>query len=342
MCDVSFSVIHPPAVAMSNLLQNTSLWNWDVLEARNTSHAPSWELEPVPVIIINPWDVLLCVTGTLMSCENAVVIALIAYTPTLRAPMFVLIGSLAFADLLAGLGLILNFIVTYIIDSGFVTLLSAGLLITAFSASVLNILAITVDRYLSLYNALTYHTERTVTFTYITLVLLWATSATLGSLPVLGWNCLEDESTCSICRPVNKSNAAALAVSFLLIFALILQLYLQICKIAFRHAQQIAVQRQFMTASHSSSTTKGVSTLTTILGTFAFCWVPLAMYSLVADTRFPVIYTYATALPAICHSIINPMIYAFRNPEILRSLRIACCGCMPYRFTMRPRTPSDV
>lgn len=326
---------------MSNLLQNTSLLNWDVLEGRNASAAPSWELEPVPAIV-NPWDVLLCVTGTLMSCENAVVIALIAYTPTLRAPMFILIGSLAFADLLAGLGLILNFIVTYIIDSGFVTLLSTGLVITAFSASVLNILAITVDRYLSLYNALTYHTEGTVIFTYITLILMWVISTALGSLPVLGWNCLEDESTCSICRPVNKNNAAALAVSFLLVFGLILQLYLQICKIAFRHAQQIAVQHQFMTTSHSSSTTKGVSTLTTILGIFAFCWIPLAMYSLVADTRTPVIYTYATALPAICHSIINPMIYAFRNPEILRSLRIACCWCMPYSFTMRPRTPSDV
>ncbi|XP_051955625.1 G-protein coupled receptor 12-like [Xyrauchen texanus] len=326
---------------MSNLFQNDTLLNLDVLDGRNSSSTPSWELEPVP-IIINPWDVLLCVTGTLMSCENAVVIALIIYTPNLRAPMFVLIGSLAFADLLAGVGLILNFIVIYIIDSGFVLLLSAGLLITAFSASVLNILAITVDRYLSLYNALTYHTERTVIFTYITLILLWITSVTLGSLPVLGWNCLEDETTCSICHPVNKNNAAALAVTLLLIFALILQLYLQICKIAFRHAQQIAVQRQFMTTSHSSSTSKGVSTLTTILGTFALCWIPLAMYSLVADTRFPAIYTYATALPAICHSIINPMIYAFRNPDILRSLRIACCGCMPYRFTMRPRTPSDV
>ncbi|XP_051534307.1 G-protein coupled receptor 12-like [Myxocyprinus asiaticus] len=326
---------------MTNLLQNTSLLNLDVLEGRNSSSAPSWDLEPEP-IVINPWDVLLCVTGTLMSCENAVVISLIVYTPTLRAPMFVLIGSLAFADFLAGLGLILNFIVTYMIDSGFVSLLSAGLLITAFSASVLNILAITVDRYLSLYNALTYHTERTVTFTYISLIFMWVISATLGSLPVLGWNCLEDETTCSICRPVNKNNAGALAVSFLLVFALILQLYLQICKIAFRHAQQIAVQQQFMTTSHSSSTTKGVSILTTVLGTFALCWIPLAMYSLVADTRFPAIYTYVTALPAICHSIINPMIYAFRNPDILRSLRIACCGCMPYSFTMRTRTPSDV
>ncbi len=170
--------------------------------------------------------------------------------------MFILIGSLAVADLLAGLGLILNFVFTYLVDSSveFVTLLSVGLLISAFSASVLNILAITVDRYLSLYNALTYHTERTVTFTYVMVVFIWVSCLTLGLLPALGWNCLRDESTCSICRPVTKNNAVALAVTFLLVFALMMQLYLQICKIAFRHAQQIAVQHQFV----AIATTKGI------------------------------------------------------------------------------------
>ncbi|XP_063058277.1 G-protein coupled receptor 12 [Engraulis encrasicolus] len=350
------AVIHSPAATMSNQLYNTSSVIFSLEEAAaggyNDSDSPTITtelLQPslVPVArALNPWDVVVCVAGTLVSLENAVVMALIIYTPTLRAPMFVLIASLALADLLAGLGLILNFVVIYVVVPvagywGLVMLLSAGVLITAFSASVLNVLAITVDRYLSLYNALTYHTERTVTFTYVTLFLIWLTSAALGSLPVLGWNCLGNEATCSICWPVNKNNAAALAVSFLLVFALILQLYLQICKIAFRHAQQIAVQH-FMTTSHASSTTKGVSTLSVILGTFALCWIPFAMYSLVADSRYPTVYTYATALPAICHSFINPIIYAFRNPDIQRSLRLACCGCMPRSFTMRPRTPSDV
>ncbi|XP_014051480.1 G-protein coupled receptor 12-like [Salmo salar] len=340
LCDDSLS-----AAAMSNQFKNTSSSTWDVQEGGNSTPPPSFQFELEPVVIsVNPWDIVLCVTGTLMSCENAIVLALIIYTPTLKAPMFVLIGSLAFADLLAGLGLIVNFTITYIFDTGFVTLLSAGLLITAFSASVLNILAITVDRYLSLYNALTYHTERTVIFTFVTLVLIWVTSITLGALPIMGWNCLEDETTCSICAPIDKNHAAALAVTFLFVFALILQLYLQICKIAFRHAQQIAVQQKFMTTSHSSSpTTKGVSTLSIILGTFALCWIPFAMYSLVADIGYPPIYTYVTALPAICHSMINPIIYAFRNPDIQKSMRIACCcGCAPSNFSLRPRTPSDV
>ncbi|KAJ7996374.1 hypothetical protein DPEC_G00236430 [Dallia pectoralis] len=335
LCDDSLS-----AAAMSS--QNTSSSTWDVLVGGNSTPAPTFQFELEPVAVsVNPWDIVLCVTGTLMSCENALVLALIMYTPTLKAPMFVLIGSLAFADLLAGLGLIVNFTITYIFDTGFVTLLSAGLLITAFSASVLNILAITVDRYLSLYNALTYHTERTVIFTIVTLVLIWVTSITLGALPIMGWNCLGDEATCSICAPIDKNHAAALAVTFLFVFALILQLYLQICKIAFRHAQQIAVQQQFMNASHSTSTTKGVSTLSTILGTFALCWIPFALYSLVADIGYPRVYTYVTALPAICHSMINPVMYAFRNPDVQKSMRLACC-CVSSNFSLRPRTPSDV
>ncbi|MGH0134433.1 UNVERIFIED_CONTAM: hypothetical protein FKN15_026918 [Acipenser sinensis] len=256
--------------------------------------------------------------------------------------MFILIGSLAFADLLAGLGLIMNFTFIYLLNSELASLLSAGLLIAAFSASVCNLLAITIDRYLSLYNALTYHTERTVAFTYTVLVVLWALCITLGLLPALGWNCLNDESSCSVLKPITKNNAAVLSVSFLLIFAMMMQLYLQICKIAFRHAQQIAVQHQFMTTSHASSTTKGVSTLSIILATFAFCWIPLAMYSLVADYRYPMIYTYATVLPATCNSVINPFIYAFRNPDFQKSLWVACCGCIPTNFSLRPRTSSDV
>eukprot|EP00063_Salmo_salar_P037258 XP_014012093.1 PREDICTED: G-protein coupled receptor 12-like isoform X1 [Salmo salar] len=289
---------------------------------------------------VSPWDVALCVTGTLIACENALVIAVLFYTPTLRAPMFILIGSLAFADLLAGLGLILNFVFTYLVEGEVVTLVATGILIAAFSASILNILAITVDRYLSLYNALTYHTERTVLFTYLVVGVIWLVCLVLGVLPALGWNCLDDQSTCSVCRPVTKSNAVALAVFFLLVFALMMQLYLQICRIAFRHAQQIAVQHQFL----AISTTKGVQTLSVILCAFAMCWLPFAMYSIVADSSYPIIYTYSTVLLAACNSVINPIIYAFRNPDIQKGLWLACCGCVPSNLSLRPRarTSSDV
>uniref|UniRef100_A0A8D0C159 G-protein coupled receptors family 1 profile domain-containing protein n=1 Tax=Salvator merianae TaxID=96440 RepID=A0A8D0C159_SALMN len=293
---------------------------------------------------VNPWDVALCTTGTVVACENALVLAVLFYTPSLRAPMFLLIGSLALADLLAGLGLVVNFSVQYLLQppSEAASLGAAGLLLAAFSASVCSSLAITVERYLSLYNALTYHSERTRGVTAALLLLMWMLCGAVGLLPLLGWNCLRAPGTCSVLRPVTKDNAAMLAVTLLLLFALMMQLYLQICKIAFRHAQQIAVQHQFIASAQATSTRKGLSTLSLILGTFALCWIPFAIYALVADASYPPVYTYSLALPATCNSLINPIIYAFRNPDIQKSLWLACCGCLPSSFFSRPRTSSDV
>ncbi|XP_038632021.1 G-protein coupled receptor 12-like [Scyliorhinus canicula] len=328
----------PPAMNQQQGPNTSKLsLNWLSPDTSNSS-VTSWDLAAETV---NPWDIALCVVGTVISCENAIVVAVIFYTPTLRTPMFILIGSLALADLLGGLGLILNFIFLYLLDFEASRLVSAALLIASFSASVCNLLAITMDRYLSLYNALTYHTERSTTFTYLMLLAIWVTCISLGSLPIAGWNCLEDEASCSVVRPITRNNAAVLSVSFLLIFALMLQLYLQICKIAFRHAQQIAVQYHFM-ATSNTSTRKGISTLSVILGTFAACWIPFAIYCLIADSSYPLIYTYVTVLPATCNSVINPIIYAYRNPDIQKSLWVACCGCIPSNFSFRPRSSSDV
>lgn len=329
---------------------NASGWPREYVDAAGTavanasaaaaSRAPV--VEPDPELGVNPWDIVLCTSGTLISCENAVVVLIIFHNPSLRAPMFLLIGSLALADLLAGVGLIVNFVFAYLLQSEATQLVSVGLIVASFSASVCSLLAITVDRYLSLYYALTYHSQRTVTWTYVMLVLLWGTSVCLGLLPVLGWNCLGDESACSVVRPLTKNHAAVLSVSFLLTFALMLQLYVQICKIVVRHAHQVALQRHLLAASHYVTTRKGVSTLAIILGTFAACWMPFTLYSLIADYTYPSIYTYATLLPATYNSIINPVIYAFRNQEIQKALCLICCGCVPASLSQRARSPSDV
>ncbi|KAL8186364.1 UNVERIFIED_CONTAM: hypothetical protein K2H54_069287 [Gekko kuhli] len=132
---------------------------WVHTSRGNSSLELSSEL---PVFAINPWDIMLCISGTVIACENAIVVAIIFYTPNLRTPMFVLIGSLATADLLAGVGLILNFVFHYVIRSETISLVTVGFLVASFTASVSSLLAITVDRYLSLYNALTYYSEKTV------------------------------------------------------------------------------------------------------------------------------------------------------------------------------------
>ncbi|KAM6467447.1 G-protein coupled receptor 6 [Liasis olivaceus] len=296
----------------------------------------------LPIFILNPWDIMLCISGTIIACENAIVVAIIFYTPNLRTPMFVLIGSLATADLLAGVGLILNFVFQYVIQSETISLITVGFLVASFTASVSSLLAITVDRYLSLYNALTYYSEKTVFCIHMMLIVTWGVSLGLGLLPVLGWNCMEDYSSCSIARPLTKSNVTLLSASFFFIFILMLHLYIKICKIVCRHAHQIALQQHFLTASHYVATKKGVSTLAIILGTFGASWLPFAIYCVIGDSNYPAVYTYATLLPATYNSMINPIIYAYRNQEIQRSMWVLFCGCFQSKVSFRSRSPSDV
>ncbi|ELW59116.1 G-protein coupled receptor 3 [Tupaia chinensis] len=254
--------------------------------------------------------------------------------------MFLLVGSLAVADLLAGLGLVLHFAAVFCIGSAEMSLVLVGLLATAFSASVGSLLAITVDRYLSLYNALTYYSETTATRTYAMLALVWAAALGLGLLPVLAWNCRDGLTTCGVVYPLSKNHLVVLAVAFFMVFGIMLQLYAQICRIVCRHAQQIALQRHLLPASHYVATRKGVATLAVVLGALAACWLPFSVYCLLGDADSPPLYTYLTLLPATYNSMINPVIYAFRNPDVQKVLWAACCCSSKAPF--RSRSPSDV
>ncbi|XP_069752212.1 G-protein coupled receptor 3-like isoform X2 [Narcine bancroftii] len=322
-----------------NISKNSSAAQpgWSV----SREEGPALELAAQPAFL-NPWDIVLCVSGTVISCENAIVVAVIFHTPALRTPMFLLVASLATADLLAGLGLLLHFVFLYCVRSELVRLLTVGLLVASFSASVCSLLAITVDRYLSLYNALTYYSERTVTRTYLMLLLAWGVSVGLGLLPVLGWNCVGQPTACGVVRPLTKNNLIILSVSFFMVFGMMLQLYMQVCKIVCRHAHQIALQRHLLASPHDVTTRKGISTLALILGAFAVCWFPFAIYCLMGDHTSPSLYTYLTFLPAIYNSMINPLIYAYRNHDIQKVLWTVCCGCFSSKRPFRSRWPSDV
>lgn len=303
-------------------------------------------LSPHKVPPLTVWGVTLCVSGTLIAAENTIVITTILATPSLRAPVFLLLASLGLADLLAGVALILHFLFSFCVEpSDWSELLTSGLLVTSLTASLCSLMGVALDRYLSLSHALTYGSGQSRRRAASLLLLVWVAACVIGAGPAMGWHCLKEPNSCSVARPLTRTYLSLLCGGFLIIVLITLQLYAGICRVARRHAHAIATQRHFLPTSHQyaskHSSGKGFSRLIVVLSVFVGCWMPFSLWGLLGDASSPPLYTYATLVPAAGSSLLNPILYSLRNKDIRKVLLHACC---PHRCSRSTHThqPVDV
>lgn len=319
------------------MILNASELEWDessgaepLLSMDQSDHLPPYEIPPLSV-----WGVALCVSGTLIAAENAVVVTTILATPSLRAPVFLLLASLGLADLLAGVALILHFLFLFCVEpSDWSELLISGLLVTSLTASLCSLMGVALDRYLSLSHALTYGSGQSRRRAAVLLLLVWLGAGVIGAGPAIGWNCLSELTSCSVTRPLTRTYLSLLCGGFLVVVVITLQLYAGICRVARRHAHAIATQRHFQPADQSYASKhgggRGFSRLFLVLSVFVACWMPFSLWGLLGDASSPPLYTYATLVPAAGSSLLNPLLYSLRNRDIRKVLLQACC---PHRYT---------
>lgn len=292
------------------------------------------------------WGVALCVSGTLIATENAIVVTTILATPSLRAPVFLLLASLGLADLLSGVALILHFLFRFCVEpSDWSELLTSGLLVTSLTASLCSLMGVALDRYLSLSHALTYGSGQSRRTAATLLLLVWLGACAVGAGPAMGWHCLEEQQSCSVARPLTRTYLSLLCGGFLVVVVVTLQLYAGICRVARRHAHAIATQRHFLPNNQpyasKHSTGRGFSQLMLVLSVFVGCWMPFSLWGLLGDASSPPLYTYATLVPAAGSSLLNPILYSLRHKDIRKVLLHACC---PHRYLHNTRIhyPVDV
>lgn len=330
------------------MILNASELGWDessgaepLFPLDQVDSSPPYEVPPLTV-----WGVALCVSGTLIATENAIVVTTILATPSLRAPVFLLLASLGLADLLAGVALVLHFLFLFCVEpNDWSELLTSGLLVTSLTASLCSLMGVALDRYLSLSHALTYGSSQSRHRAAILLLLVWLGASIIGAGPAMGWHCLDEPSSCSVARPLTRTYLSLLCGGFLVVVMVTLQLYAGICRVARRHAHAIATQRHFLPANHSyaskHSSGRGFSRLILVLSVFVGCWMPFSLWGLLGDASSPPLYTYATLVPAAGSSLLNPILYSLRNKDIRRVLLQACC---PHRHTQNAHAhyPVDV
>nr|CAH10741.1 melanocortin-1 receptor [Vulpes lagopus] len=269
-------------------------------------------------------DGLFLSLGLVSVVENVLVVAAIAKNRNLHSPMYYFIGCLAVSDLLVSVTNVLETAVMLLVEAGALAAQAAvvqqlddiiDVLICGSMVSSLCFLgAIAVDRYLSIFYALRYHSIVTLPRAWRAISAIWVASVLSSTLFIAYYN--------------HTAVLLCLVSFFVAMLVLMAVLYVHMLARARQHARGIARLRKRQHSVHQGFGLKGAATLTILLGIFFLCWGPFFLHLslMVLCPQHPICgcvfqncNLFLTLI--ICNSIIDPFIYAFRSQELRKTLQ---------------------
>ncbi|XP_034000646.1 adenosine receptor A1-like isoform X2 [Trematomus bernacchii] len=285
---------------------------------------------------------------------NALVVCAvcIGIRDSLREPTFCFLVSLAVADFLVGvaavpLAVLLDGWVSVTPD---LCLLLSCVVLVLTQASVLSLLAISVDRYLRLHIPLRYKALATQRRTWMAVSVCWTLSCILGFTPLFGWR--NYSSLTSDFTNTSSSSSISPPCTFLSVISLPFMVYFNFlgCVMAPLLVMTLLYTRIFRSlqghlkescpqAQASLLREKRLAcSLALVLILFAGCWIPLHLMNCLLLFQGPQAVTRGTLYTGIllshANSAVNPVVYACRIPKIQQAysqiwrrfiVRLNCC-----------------
>uniref|UniRef100_A0A8D2AVU1 Adrenocorticotropic hormone receptor n=1 Tax=Sciurus vulgaris TaxID=55149 RepID=A0A8D2AVU1_SCIVU len=253
--------------------------------------------------------------------ENLLVLLAVVKNRNLQCPTYFFICSLAVSDMLGSLYKILENILIMLRNSGYLAPrgdlettaddVVDALFILSLLGSVCSLSVIAADRYLTLFHALRYPRLVTPRRALLTLAAVWAFCTASGIAMVIFSH--------------HVPTVLAFASLFPLMLALILGLYLHMFLLARAHARR--------SGPRPAANMRGAVTLTVLLGVFIVCWAPFVLHILLMTfcPHNPYCVCYMSLFQVngvliMCNAVIDPLVYAFRSPELRDAFRkMICC-----------------
>ncbi|XP_004636072.1 melanocortin receptor 3 [Octodon degus] len=269
--------------------------------------------------------------GIISLLENVLVIVAVVRNGNLHSPMYFFLCSLAVADMLVSVSNALETVMIAVVHSNALAFedqfiqhmdnIFDSMICISLVASICNLLAIAVDRYVTIFYALRYHSIMTVRKALAVIAGIWVCCGVCGVVFIV--------------YSESKMVIVCLITMFFAMMLLMGTLYVHMFLFARLHVKRIAVLPPADgVAPQQHSCMKGAVTITILLGVFIFCWAPFFLHLVLIITcpanPYCICYTahFNTYLVLImCNSVIDPLIYAFRSGELRNTFKEILCGC---------------
>ncbi|XP_054317216.2 melanocortin receptor 5 [Pongo pygmaeus] len=266
--------------------------------------------------------------GVISLLENILVIGATVKNKNLHSPMYFFVCSLAAADMLVSMSSAWETVTIYLLNNKHLVIADAfvghidnvfdSMICISVVASMCSLLAIAVDRYVTIFYALRYHHIMTARRSGAIIAGIWAFCTSCGILFIL-----YSESTYVI--------LCLISMFFTMLFLLV-SLYLQMFLLARTHVKRIAALPRASSARQRTSM-QGVVTVTMLLGVFTVCWAPFFLHLLLMLSCPQNLYCSCVMshfnvylILIMCNSVMDPLIYAFRRREMRKTFKeIICC-----------------
>ncbi|XP_071436956.1 lysophosphatidic acid receptor 1 isoform X1 [Pithys albifrons albifrons] len=193
---------------------------------------------------------------------NLLVMVAIYVNRRFHFPIYYLMANLAAADFFAGLA---YFYLMF--NTGPNTrrltvstwLLRQGLIDTSLTASVANLLAIAIERHITVFR-MQLHTRMSNRRVVVVIVVIWTMAIVMGAIPSVGWNCICDITHCSNMAPLYSD-------SYLVFWAIFNLVTFVVMVILYAHIFGYVRQRTMRMSRHSSGPRRNRDTMMSLLKT---------------------------------------------------------------------------
>ncbi|KAK9540971.1 hypothetical protein VZT92_003386 [Zoarces viviparus] len=265
--------------------------------------------------------------------SNLLVIGAILKNRRFHFPIYYLLGNLAVADLFSGVSYLHLMFHTgpwTIKLSKYRWFVRQGLIDTSLTASVLNLLAVAVERHQTIFN-MQLHSKMSTRRVFIIMIVIWLVAILMGLVPTMGWHCLCDLDACSTMAPLySRSYLVFWGVLNLVTFSIMVAVYTRIFLYVRHKSKQMSQHTSQM--RYRETVFNLMKTVSMILGCFVLCWTPglviLLLDGLGCESCSVLKFEKYFLVLAECNSFVNPIIYSFRDKDMRRTFKeILCYVC---------------